>query len=72
MRGDQVRKNTVRLLPIEFDDPSLLPDEYRVLVYAHLMEDLLAEKDVIAVYSHVDQDHAAQCAEFPLTLHVTA
>ena len=70
--ADQVRKNTVRLSPIEVDDPSLLPDEYRVLVYEHLIKDLKGEKDMLAVYRDGDQDPAAQCAEFPLTLHVTA
>jgi hypothetical protein len=68
----QVRKDTVRLAPIEVDYGALLPDEYRVLVYEHLIKDLKGEKDLLAVYRDGDQDPAAQCAEFSLTLHVTA
>ena len=68
----QVRKDTVRLAPIEVDGGALLPDEYRVLVYEHLIKDLKGEKDMLAVYRDGDQDPAAQCAEFSLRLHVTA
>jgi hypothetical protein len=68
--ADQVRKDTVRLAPILVDDPSLLPEEYRVLVYEHLIKQLQGEKNLSAVYRDGDRDPAAQCAEFSLTLQV--
>lgn len=68
--ADQVRKDTVRLAPIQVDDPSLLPEEYKVLVYEHLIKQLKREKGLLAVYRDGDRDPAAQCAEFSLTLDV--
>jgi len=68
--ADQVRKDTVRVAPIQVDDPSLLPEEYRVLVYEHLIEQLKREKTLQAVYRDGDQDPAAQCAEYSLTLAI--
>jgi hypothetical protein len=67
---DQVRKDTVRLAPIQMDDASLLPEEYRVLVYEQLIKQLQDEKSLAAVYRDGDRDPAAQCAEFSLTLQV--
>jgi hypothetical protein len=67
---DQVRKDTVRLAPIQMDDASLLPEEYRVLVYEQLIKQLQGEKSLAAVYRDGDRDPAAQCAEFSLTLQV--
>jgi hypothetical protein len=66
----QVRKDMVRLAPVQVDDQSLLPDEYRVLVYEYLIKQLKGEKGLVAVYRDGDRDPAAQCAEFSLTLQV--
>lgn len=68
--ADQVRKDTVRLAPIQVEDSSLLPEAYRVLVYEYLIKQLKSEKDLQAVYRDGDRDPAAQCAEFSLTLQV--
>ena len=68
----QVRKDTVRLSPIQADDASLLPEEYRILVYERLIKQLQDEKSLLAVYRDGDRDPAAQCAEFFLTLQVKA
>ncbi len=68
--ADEVRKDTVRLAPIQMDDPSLLPEEYRVLVYEQLIKQLQGEKSLVAVYRDGDRDPAAQCAEFSLALRV--
>ena len=68
--ADQVRKHTVRLAPIQVEDSSLLPEEYRVLVYEYLIKQLKSEKDLQAVYRDGDRDPAAQCAEFSLTLQL--
>jgi hypothetical protein len=67
---DQVRRATVRLAPIQVDGGSLLPEEYRVLAYEHLIKQLQSDKDLLAVYRDGDRDPAAQCAEFTLTLQV--
>ncbi len=60
----------VRLAPIETDDSSLLPEEYRVLVYEQLTKQLQGENSLVAVYRDGDRDPAARCAEFSLTLRV--
>jgi hypothetical protein len=52
------------------DGGSLLPEEYRVLAYEHLIKQLQSDKDLLAVYRDGDRDPAAQCAEFTLTLQV--
>ena len=68
--ADQVKKDTVRLAPIQVEDSSLLPEEYRVLVYEYLIKQLKSEKDLQAVYRDGDRNPAAQCAEFSLTLQL--
>jgi hypothetical protein len=70
--ADQMKKDTVRLAPIQVDGASLLPEEYRVLVYERLIKELKSEKDLLAVYRDGDRNPAAQCAEFSLTLQVKA
>jgi hypothetical protein len=67
---DQVRKGSVRLAPIQVDEASVLPAEYRVLLYEQLLKQLQREKNPAAVYR--DGDPAAECAEFSLTLNIKA
>jgi hypothetical protein len=68
--ADQVRKGSVRLAPIQAGDAALLPDEYRVLVYERLIQQLQTDKQQLAVYRDGDRDPAAQCAEFYVSLKV--
>ena len=65
---DQVKRGSVRLTPIQADGTSLLPEEYRVLIYEQPISQLQRAKNPPPAYR--DGDPAAGCAQFSLTLDV--